>query len=190
MEPKSLKKVLQIPRSEIIERLNNHYGIHSAFAEVLKAVCEQVAKFKDTKYPTDARGESETAFEKEVYYDRRGGFTIKIVNKEGEMQEDILTIWLNRIKSLGGPVLLERTPKQVDSGTGGADEVEDKNAPKPSFRSDRRIVRLLVARFWADALIKKYKASMVSEVANEDEEEKPAEVEASVESGEVTVVAN
>jgi hypothetical protein len=173
MEPKSLKKILQIPRSEIIEQLNNHYGIHSAFAEVLKAVCEQVAKFKETKYPSDARGEAENAFERVLYYDRRGGFTIKIVDKEGVMQEDILTIWLNRIKSLGGPVLLERTPKQVGSGTGGADETEDKNAPKPSFRSDRRIVRLLISRYWADTLIKKYKVSMVSEVV--EEEEKPTE---------------
>lgn len=165
MEPKSLKKLLQIPRSEILDRLNNHYGIHSAFGQVLKAVCEQVAKFKNTNYPTDARGESETAFEQHLYYDRRGGFTIKIADKEGVLQEDVLQVWLNRMQSLGGPVLLERTPKKVDSGDGGggADEVEDKDSAKPSFRSDRRIVRLLIARYWADALIKKYQASLVSE---------------------------
>mmetsp|Transcript_8853 Transcript_8853/g.14730 ORF Transcript_8853/g.14730 Transcript_8853/m.14730 type:complete len:286 (-) Transcript_8853:86-943(-) len=173
VEPKSIKKLLQIPRSEILERLNNHYGIHSAFAEVLKAVCEQVAKFKDTKYPTDARGASEIAFEQELYYDRRGGFTIKVMDEEGLLQEDVLAVWLSRLKSLGGPVLLERSPKKVDNGggdSGGADETEDKNAPKPSFRSDRRIVRLLIARYWADALIKKYRASLVTEIPVEQSE--------------------
>ena len=165
MEPKKLKKVFQIPRAEVVERLNNNYGIHSAFGMVLSAVTEQVARFPDTKYPTDARGVSEVAFEEALYYDRRGGFTIKIIDKEGVLQEDTLKIWLNRMESLGGPVLLERTPKRntEDVDVDGAEEQQEQTA-KPSFRMDRRVVRLLIARYWAEALLKMYKSSLIEAI--------------------------
>lgn len=181
MPPKTLKKMMQVGRAELLERLNVHYGIHSAFGTVLSAVTEQVAKFKDTKYEVDARGDdTESAFEQVLYYDRRGGFMLRgLVNKEtGELDEKVLQIWLNRMKSLGGPKLLGRAPKKValeateDGDDGGADDaaVEDKNAPEPSFRMDRRIIRLVVARFWADSLIAKYKTATLVEVVVEKEE--------------------
>lgn len=160
LDPKILKKVFQIPRAEVIERVNTHYGIHSAFGKVLAAVTEQVAHFQDTKYPPDGRGDSEISFEKTLYYDRRGGFTLKIVDKEGNLKVDIIHIWLKRMESLGGPILLERTPKKTDNDEGADDAEEDsKNAAKPSFRMDRRVVRLLIARSWADALMRKFLAT-------------------------------
>lgn len=161
LDPKILKKVFQIPRAEVIERVNTHYGIHSAFGKVLTAVTEQVAHFHDTKYPPDGRGDSEIAFEKALHFDRRGGFTLKVVDKEGNLQDDIIHIWLKRMASLGGPILLERTPKNVGNDEGADDAEEDtKNAAKPSFRMDRRVVRLLIARSWADALMQKFVATL------------------------------
>ena len=146
-----------------MERVNTHYGIHSAFGLVLTSVTEQVAHFHDTKYPPDGRGESEVPFEKELYYDRRGGFTIRIVDKGGNLQDEIVHVWLKRMESLGGPILLERTPKKTGDDSGADDAEEDtKHAAKPSFRMDRRVVRLLIARFWADALIDKFIATQAS----------------------------
>lgn len=166
MEPRILKKIFQIPRAEVMERVNTHYGIHSAFGAVLAAVTEQVAHFHDTKYPTDGRGESEVPFEQALYYDRRGGFTVRIVDKGGILQDEIIQVWLKRMESLGGPILLERTPKKTCADAGADDAEEDpKNAAKPSFRMDRRVIRLLIARFWADALIEKF---MTTQPAQEE----------------------
>mmetsp|Transcript_37822 Transcript_37822/g.43201 ORF Transcript_37822/g.43201 Transcript_37822/m.43201 type:complete len:291 (-) Transcript_37822:161-1033(-) len=163
IKAKSLHKMLQIPRSEIADRLRSKYGIHSAFGRVLESVAEQVARFKDTKYPTDARGESEIMFEKNLTYDRRGGFNLRVRDQEGNLKEEILKIWLDRMQSLGGPKLLERTPKKInvdnDEQDEDADEAEDAERSQPSFRSDRRIVRLLIARYWADELISKFQSS-------------------------------
>ena len=169
LEPNVLKKVFQIPRSEVVERVNTHYGIHSAFGTVLSAVTEQVAHFQDTKYPTDGRGISEIAFEQALCYDRRGGFMLRIVDKVGTLQEDMLKIWLNRMASLGGPVLLERTPRKCADDV-GADDAEEQieNAAKPSFRMDRRIVRLLIARYWATALMEKYSSTHAVSEVNEE----------------------
>mmetsp|Transcript_38045 Transcript_38045/g.53606 ORF Transcript_38045/g.53606 Transcript_38045/m.53606 type:complete len:280 (-) Transcript_38045:27-866(-) len=165
--PKRLRKFLQMPRSEVTERLRTQYGIHSAFGIVLCAVVEQVAHFKDTKYPTDARGDAEVAFEQTLKFDRRGGFIMRVSDKEGNYKEQVLQVWFDRMKTLGGPKLLDRTPKPVDDDEeeGEADDAlhDEDTSAGPSFRADRRIVRLLVARYWADIMIAKYKAAKKTE---------------------------
>jgi hypothetical protein len=89
------------------------------------------------------------------------------------------------MKSLGGPKLLDRGLKK-DSTTmtmnpdcddddddeeegeaDGGNVADRKEKDGASFRSDRRIVRLLIARYWADNLIARYKAS------KEDEQQQP-----------------
>ena len=61
-------------------------------------------------------------------------------------------------------MLLHRGPSKKKEGVeaDGADDADDANKEdnsgnKQSFRSDRRIARLIIARFWADQLIAKYK---------------------------------
>lgn len=131
---------------------------------------EQVAGFKLTEYPPDARGSMELDFEQKLLvYDRRGGFTMPIVSEhDGELQEELLQIWLKRMKALGGPKLLERgqsssatksngeTNDEGDEGDpDGPTTVESKSAT-PSFASDRRIIRLVIARIFADLLQEKF----------------------------------
>ena len=129
---------------------------------------EQVAGFKLTEYPPDGRGTIELDFEQKVLvYDRRGGFTLSLVSEDGVLQEELLDMWLARMKSLGGPVLLERG-KSMTPKTNGDDENDEEGDPdgpseasagssaKPSFASDRRIIRLIIARVFADWLQEKY----------------------------------
>jgi len=179
IEPKALRKILQLSRSEIVDQLRSRYAIHSAFGHVLESVTEQVARFKDTKYPTDARGESEIRFEQNLAYDRRGGFVLRIKDKEGNLKEDVFQIWLGRMMSLGGPSLLERAPRKVksadDDEAAGADDAE--MSETASFRGDRRIIRLFIARYWADVLIEKYnssKSQIGAEIEENDEESSKA----------------
>ena len=64
----SMRRMIQIPRSEVMEIMREQYKIHSAYGVVLCAVLEQVANFGLTAYPVDARGDEETAFEKDLMF--------------------------------------------------------------------------------------------------------------------------
>lgn len=153
-----LRRLFQLPRSEIVERLKTQkYHMHAAFGTVLCAVTEQIANFNITGYPTDGRGQAEVGFEEILIFDRRGGFTLK--NLDSAETRDS---WLVRQEALGGPKLLERNAKKTasqddsDEESGSEEEVKTTTnqgtPPAPSFRSDRRIVRLLIARHFADVL--------------------------------------
>lgn len=172
---KSLRRIFQMPRSEVTGILSNNYGICPAYGTVMCAVTEQVANFGITKYETDARGEIEIAFEKDLVFSRRGGFMLKIAkpsaDKPGELviDEAVLKMFVAVIRGLGGPKLLNRGPStSKNKQNQGQDEEkedvktgieEEENVANPSFRSDRRIVRLVVARYWADQLINKYNSA-------------------------------
>jgi hypothetical protein len=142
---------------------------------VLCAVVEQVAHFEMTGYPTDGRGEAETNFEAHLSFGRRGGFGLDFGltqlktttntspgQQEQELDPEMVQMWFRRHQSLGGPKLLDRNPKISEEG--GADDVnadETTAAPSsgaggPSFRADRRVIRVLIARHWADVLQRTY----------------------------------
>lgn len=173
--PSRLQKLFQLPRTEVTERLKQEYSIHAAFGTVLCAVVEQVAHFEMTGYPTDGRGEAETNFEAHLSFGRRGGFGLDFGltqlktttntspgQQEQELDPEMVQMWFRRHQSLGGPKLLDRNPKISEEG--GADDVnadETTAAPSsgaggPSFRADRRVIRVLIARHWADVLQRTY----------------------------------
>lgn len=170
-----MRKLLQMPRSEVTDILSSRYNMCPAFGHVMCAVTEQVANFKLTKYDTDARGENEIKFEKALKYDRFGGFTIDISkecdNGETKMNQETLSILVATMKDLGGKKLLQRGPSTSKNQEQGEDDENDdedhgnkkKKGSKQSFRSDRRIARLVIARFWADQIIAKFKDSIHTE---------------------------
>lgn len=186
--PSGLRRLLQMPRSEISDRLGNRYGIHSAFAVVLCAVSEQVANYGDTGYPPDGRGAEELAFESLLRFDRRGGYVLPVVGRDPEtgkftsIDDGALDVFVDLLKSLGGAKLLHRAPKKVspEGGQGSDDEAEvDSEVVQgqtgPSFRSDRRVVRLLIARYWADQIMIKYETYKEKERAAEEKDKEEDE---------------
>jgi hypothetical protein len=179
---KSMVRIFQMPRSEVADILANKYGICPAYGSVMGAVVDQVANFDVTKYEIDARGEEEILFENELYFHKRGGFIFKLAkvckssdNNEIEIDELILSTFVKVMKSLGGPKLLHRGPSSSpgeygENGIGEygeigeTDEVEEtKGKGGPSFRSDRRIARLVIAKYWADQIMSRYKTSCKKE---------------------------
>lgn len=173
LTPKQIKKLLQLPKREVTSALAETYNIHTAFASVLCAVTEQVANYSHTKYATDGIGQEEVDFEQALIFDRRGGFTLSNILSDDKqsVHPETLQILLNRIQSLGSGKLLNRkvsSSKQLqqqdeeddDEEEGNADDAREQDgdsiAAKPGFSSDRRIVRLLIARQWADTLQTKY----------------------------------
>lgn len=153
LETQSLARWLQLPRSELAEVLRDRYNIHSAYGVVLCAVAEQVACFDKTAYEPDGRGEIELHFEEYLIFDRRGGFTLKDLTYDGRLNSKVLSVWLRRMQALGGPKLLDRGPSTGDSED---DRSAARGKATPSFASDRRIIRLLIAKLWAEFLQKKY----------------------------------
>ncbi|KAG7343142.1 hypothetical protein IV203_021087 [Nitzschia inconspicua] len=171
----SLCRYFQLPRTEILERLQQEkFHMHASFGTVLCAVTEQVAHFQLTQYPADGRGSAEIGFEEILAFDRRGGFTIR---------DDSTTTrekWLARHKGLGGPKLLERKEKassrtnydsddseadnDASAGTPETNEItpNETNTDVPSFRSDRRIVRWMIARCFADTLQQAFLKQLVA----------------------------
>eukprot|EP00555_Chaetoceros_dichaeta_P007188 CAMPEP_0198264746 /NCGR_PEP_ID=MMETSP1447-20131203/17236_1 /TAXON_ID=420782 /ORGANISM="Chaetoceros dichaeta, Strain CCMP1751" /LENGTH=115 /DNA_ID=CAMNT_0043953809 /DNA_START=1 /DNA_END=348 /DNA_ORIENTATION=+ len=94
------------------------------------------------------------------------------------MNEDVLDVFVKMFVDLGGPKLLQRGPSTTvsadDQGEeeGGADDGDDHIAKEASFRSDRRIARLMIARYWADQLISKYKAVIKDKKEKEADQRK------------------
>lgn len=88
------------------------------------------------------------------------------------VNETVLLRFLQRMVSLGGPTLLARAAKTShDNQDDSDDDDEEENNSSttttppavgsnvPSFRSDRRVIRLLIARYWADGVMEKYRES-------------------------------
>jgi len=158
-----LRKIIQMPRALILD-FTKDYGIHSAYCTVLQAVSEQVANFKLTKYDADGRSDAELAFEKHLKFNKRGpGFTLELFDKKGDIDEEVLDVFIGMAGTLGGPKLLQRRPKQDgidndDEDNETANEGKSKDGG-PSFQGDRRLIRLLIVRYWVNQLLAKFKES-------------------------------
>ena len=188
LSPKELRQIFQLPRSELIEILNSKYKICGAYGVVFCTVSEQVVNSKVTGYGIDARhspgdDNSEEIFEKELKYKKVGpGFCLDITTQDANgddmVNDEVLNIFLHRMVNLAGPTLLNRAPKTShqnddegsDSDKDGSDGAEEEDEPNiPSFRSDRRVIRLFIARYWADRLIEKYNQKRKTDPVGDEE---------------------
>lgn len=179
LDAKSLKQIFQMPKSEITDTLKNSYNVqtHSALGVVMSSVVEQLANFPKTRYPIDARGETETNFENQLKYNRMGGFILNITKQNTvfdqdvgenktveEIDKDVLDVFLSSMAALGGPKLLQRGKlESADDDDDDADDIpvaKGKKQKGPSFRSDRRLGRLVIQRNWADQFIAKYRSTL------------------------------
>mmetsp|Transcript_15097 Transcript_15097/g.20561 ORF Transcript_15097/g.20561 Transcript_15097/m.20561 type:complete len:313 (-) Transcript_15097:286-1224(-) len=186
---KTLMRIFQMPRAELSERVGNIYDIHSAFAIVLCTVVEQVANFKLTAYDTDARSPEEIAFEETLTFNRRAGFNIPVATKvqgtqEYQINQPVLKMFVDLVvQLLAGPKLLHRGPPKPKPAEQHDSEDEDddedgaasggemvKGQKGPSFRSDRRIIRLLIARYWADQIIEKFRSQQKQDEKTKNED--------------------
>ena len=175
------KNILRSPTNGLSLRLAPYLHtflfkqIHSAYAVVLCTVMEQVAFFSLTEYPPDGRSSVELAFERHLQFDKRGGFLLRLQINEnyGTMNDEVLQVLLQRIQSLGGPKLLDRGPSKENddddnNDADGTDKQQQSSSDGPSFQSDRRIIRLIIARYWADLLMSKYLETTLASAAEND----------------------
>ena len=153
MTPRELHDLFQISRDDLVDILKTKYNICSFYTIVFCTVVEQMEHFELTGFGVDAPNDdselslSELKFERELKFDKRDrGFCIDVVASENDdcVNDEVLLYFLLRMVHLKGSILMNCTDRKDDK----------RNAP--SFRSDRRIIRLMIARCWADKLIRRY----------------------------------
>ncbi|KAL3787635.1 hypothetical protein HJC23_011783 [Cyclotella cryptica] len=180
ISPSELYELFQVSREDLVDVLKTKYKICSFYTVVFCTVAEQLENFDVTgcgddapscsddgnNHDTDNRDNSELGFEKDLKFDNTGrGFCIDVVNNLAKsvdgndnqctINDPVLLRFLQRMVSLSGPTLLARA-----SSAGGC------RGSSHNFRSDRRVIRLIIARLWADRLIDKY-TEFKSKVSNE-----------------------
>ena len=153
-----MKRIFQMPRMLIMEKIKD-YDIHSSYSNVLSAVVEQVANFKLTKYEIDGLADAEIEFEKRLGFNKRGtGFNISLFDDKEPDKIDVesLDIFFEMFELLGGPKLLFRRCGGNEKNGEEDDENDSRVQSEAGFRGDRRLVRLIIARFWAKQVMEKY----------------------------------
>lgn len=156
-------RLLQIEDSEIMNYFKMHLKVKGSYEIVLNAVLEQVERFNETGY-IDGRNEVELLFEENLKF-RKGVFSIEtsFLSKDDQ--------FLALLHLLGGPKLLPlRTEGEpLSPSSRKSDQPED--ADVQSFRSDRRIVRLVLLRLFFSILKRSFSGrdQSASKQANDEE---------------------
>jgi hypothetical protein len=158
--PERLKEIFQMTKEQVKDITSNKYKISPSYCSIISAVLEQVANYHMTNYEMDSRCKEEELFERILCYDKTNQFMLHIlkVNNDNEYHPQIDEIVLDKFMSvismwLTGPKLLRKGPSLESN-------VDIKRACKKHglrFRSDRRLVRLIIARYWTDCIMDQYK---------------------------------
>ncbi|RHY30527.1 hypothetical protein DYB32_004245 [Aphanomyces invadans] len=115
---------------------------------VLKAVTEQIKNFHVTKYQ-DGRHPAEVYLEKHLKF-AKGAFSLS------DEFLDAPESFLACLRYLGGPRLFPAAPLCADNNEDIPTPTAANEQFVQSFRSDRRLLRLVIVRCFADMLRRKY----------------------------------
>ena len=126
------------------------------YYKLIAAVIQQVKHFRDTEYGSDGVTSFEQAFEQALRV-KKGAFVLvetsdtKNTTGGGGDQSCFFFFFLQMLQHIGGgPTLLpkkEKEPKKKDR----------KEASSLSFQSDRRLVRLVIFRYFLDRAISRFR---------------------------------
>ena len=157
MTAQELNNLFQLSREELLDILKTKYKICSFYSVVFSTVVEQLEHFELTEIGADASKHhdniSESDFEKDLKFSKRNcRFCMDIVDMdkgdECRINDVLLRRFLNRMVNLADPTLLLCSSPSEENYSG---------SKNPTFRSDRRVIRLIIARCWADKLMNRYK---------------------------------
>ena len=158
--PERLKGIFQMTKEQVKEIMSQKYKISPPYCMIISAVLEQLANYNMTHYEMDCKCPEEELFESILHYDKSKQFMLRIVKHNhidevySEIDDRVLDKFVTVVsKWLSGPKLLRK-----GSSLGNDDDL--KRAYKKNglrFRGDRRLVRLIIARHWADCILELYK---------------------------------
>ncbi|KAG3217101.1 hypothetical protein PC129_g12050 [Phytophthora cactorum] len=144
-------RMFQLPAEEVLSYFRVQTKVKGSYEILLCAILEQIRHFQETGY-TDGRVAAELYFEKNLVY---------IANDAGD------TNFFEMLKILGGPKLLPvRTTRNPNEKSEAEAEQAKSESNVQSFRSDRRLVRLVMFRIFADMAMRKYTREVVNAESN------------------------
>ncbi|ETV78204.1 hypothetical protein, variant 1 [Aphanomyces astaci] len=160
------QRAFQVPESEVLHYVAAHdCNVHGPYGIVLNAVTDQIKQFHATNY-LDGRHPAEIYLEKHLHYEK-GAFTVSSTFMASAEP------FLSCLSYLGGPRLFPTPPNPPDEEDGGNTTTPSTLEPPvkgststvdhvvQSFRSDRRLLRLVIVRSFADILRRKYLRDVV-----------------------------
>eukprot|EP00511_Aplanochytrium_stocchinoi_P005856 CAMPEP_0204838398 /NCGR_PEP_ID=MMETSP1346-20131115/30815_1 /ASSEMBLY_ACC=CAM_ASM_000771 /TAXON_ID=215587 /ORGANISM="Aplanochytrium stocchinoi, Strain GSBS06" /LENGTH=278 /DNA_ID=CAMNT_0051974427 /DNA_START=238 /DNA_END=1078 /DNA_ORIENTATION=- len=186
-DEKTRKSCFMMPKEELKVQFNTVFEFKTAYQVVLCSVLEQVEKFEATGYKLDGATDCENYFEE----------SLRVYRGAWVVTEDYYTTlegcdnFFGMLLQLGGDHLLPKRPRDkravaarakvlaegpTDDNSEDEEEEEENNdkdnasSSAQSFRGDRRLVRLMIFRYYADQAWKKFERAM-REKAKDGEEE-------------------
>jgi hypothetical protein len=167
-QPQGLEFPLRLSKQDFLQHLQDRYKVHSAFIAVLECVLEQIANFALTQYDFDGVEEDERAFEANLTLKNMMFFELSDENVFRNRCAGMMKGKLLPQKKLANDWLLDGDDDEYDEDD---DEPRRgiKKVPTPSFASDRRLIRLVLARYWAEAWIEKRADALASTIPKHDD---------------------
>ncbi|KAL4171728.1 hypothetical protein KRP22_009818 [Phytophthora ramorum] len=151
-------RIFQLPDDEVLSYFRVHTKVKGSYEILLCAILEQIRHFQDTGY-TDGRVAAELFFEKNLVHQRESF----VLDPQYVVMEAGDTNFFEMLKILGGPKLLPvRTTRNANEKSEAESEQTKSENNVQSFRSDRRLARLVMFRIFADMAIRKYKREVVN----------------------------
>jgi len=170
------RQCFQMPREELHVLVNTTFAFKPSYQVVLCAVIEQLAHYDDTGYADDGATEAEVTFEECLQFER-GAF---VVLPEYYTTDDGQDMLFARFKELGGASLLPKRAadriaaandhKAAVEAAAAADDADVAPDGSQSFRGDRRLVRLLIARYFADQCWRRYDRAVLQPLQRQQQQ--------------------
>lgn len=147
--------IFQMPVEDLKEYIHNNF--RHAYQVVLSSVMQQTASYSATGYSNDGATDAEVAFE-ECLFTKQGAFVLEPELYDTEEGRECL---FERLHELGGARLMEnRDDEQKASALGTDAAAESKDVQ--SFRADRRLLRIVICRYFADVAWRKYQKAVAT----------------------------
>lgn len=112
-------------------------------------------RFPQTGYAADGATEAEAAFERALQL-KQGAFVLAsefFLDGGG---------FLDLVRFVGGPKLLLPQPKRTSSSDNGIGSTEASGSSSSRFRGDRRLVRVVIARYLVDRAVRQFEKDAAS----------------------------
>jgi len=163
LDAKERGRCFQMPKDEVQVQFETTYEFKTAYQVVMCSVMTQVENFPATKYSSDGGTDCEIYLETSLRA-QRGAWT---VSEEYFSTDKGCDMFFGMLMQLGGDHLLPKrslemremsAKAKVQAAEKDEDNEERKNSSEDgqSFRGDRRLVRLLIFRYFADMAWSKF----------------------------------
>jgi len=177
ISPEKRRSVFVMPKEELQVIFNTKYDFKPAYATTLCAIVEQVQKFDATGYKADGATDCEIYLEEHLVF-KRGAWVIK---EEYYSTDEGCDMFFGMLMQLGGDHLMPKRPKELreesEEARKAAEDAAGRSNMGPTFRGDRRLVRLQIFRYFANIAWRKFerfRAAEAAKVTAVAEEETPA----------------